>query len=92
MFYVEDNFTPKCPKGEGGYEDIDFQKDLGGTAACNKRLLMATKGCVQMESNAIYCYNIWFSGEKTAEEEMNEGVDYFGLVERRHKVVCLDTL
>ena len=43
-----------------GKEDIKtstFQKDIGGTAVCMKRLMMATKGCGQLTSNGTYFYD-----------------------------------
>ena len=54
-----------------------FQKDIGGTAACIKRLMMATK---------------WFSAVETAEEAMDEGLYYCGPVKMTHQGLCLYTL
>ena len=65
---------------------------MGGTVACTKRLMMATKGCDQLTSNDIYFADICFSGVKTDEEEMTEGVDYCGLAKMSHKDFCLATL
>ena len=69
-----------------------FQQDIGGTAACTKRLMMATKMYDQMTSNDTYFSGIWFSGLKTAKEEMTEGVDYCGPEKMSHKGFCLDPL
>ena len=57
-----------------------------------KRLIMDTKGCVQLMSNYTYFYDIWFSGVKTAEEEIYEGVDYCGPGKTIQKRFCLDIL
>ena len=57
-----------------------------------KMLMMATKGCVQFVLNDTYFSDSWFSGVKTAEEVMTEGVDYCGLAKTSHKGLCLSTL
>ena len=36
-------------------------------------------------SNDTYFVDIWFSGVKTAKEEMAEGVDFCGLAKTIHK-------
>ena len=41
-----------------------------------KIIMMSTKGCDQLASNDNYFADSWFSGVKTAEEAMAEGVDY----------------
>ena len=56
---------------------LEFQKDIGGTTVCMKRLSIATKGCGQLTSNDTYFSDRWFSSVKTAEEAMVSGVDYF---------------
>ena len=66
-----------------------FQKQIVGTAACMKILMMATEGFGQIISNDNYFYYIWFSGVKTDEEAMAEGVDYCGTVKTVHKVFCI---
>ena len=69
-----------------------FQKYIGGTAACMKRLMMATKGCGQLTPNGTYFSDSCFSGVNTAEEAMDEIVDYCGPVKTSHKYFCLATL
>ena len=54
-------------KGKEAAKMSKFQKDLGGTASCMKRLAIATKGCVQLTSNDTYFSDSWFSSVKTAE-------------------------
>ena len=70
----------------------DFQQYIGGTDDFMKRVTKDTKGCVQLSSNDTFSDNIWFKGEKTAEEENTEVVDYCGPVKTSHKVFCLSTL
>ena len=80
MLEVGGNVTTRDPKGEGGYEDVKFQKEIGGTKACMKRLAIATKGCVQLTSNDTSFADSWFSVVNTADETMAAGVDYSGPV------------
>ena len=79
-------------KGNEAMKTLNFQKYIGGTAACMKRLMMVTKGCGQLTSNDTYFANSWFSGVKMAEEAMAEGVDYCGPVKTSHKGFCLAIL
>ena len=73
-------------------EKLTFQKYLGGTEELMKRLIMATKGCGQLTSNETYFTGSQLSGVKKAEEDMDEGVDYCGLVKTSHKDFCIATL
>ena len=54
--------------------------------------MMNTQGCGQLKSIYTYFSNIWFNGVKTAEEAMNQGVDYCGMAKTSHKSFCLATL
>ena len=69
-----------------------FQSELGGTAACMKRLAIDTKGCGQLTSNNTYFSDSWFSSVKTAEEMAAAGVNYCRKVKTSHKGFCLATL
>ena len=69
-----------------------FQSVLGGTAACMKRLAIATKGCCQLTSNDTYFVDSWFSSVKTAEDMAASGVNYYRPVKTSNKVFCLATL
>ena len=59
---------------------------------CMVRLMMTKKGCGQLASNHIYFSDSWFSGVKTYEDAMTEGVGYCGLVKTGHKGFCPATL
>ena len=48
-------------------KNSEFQKDIGGAAACTKRLSIANKGCGQLISNDTYFADSWFSYVKTDE-------------------------
>ena len=69
-----------------------FQKDLGGTTACMKRLAIDNKRCGQLISNDTYFYDSWFSFVDTAEDIVDAGVDYCGLVKTSHKGFFLAAL
>ena len=79
-------------KGTEAMKTLKFQKFLGVTTACTKRLDISTKGCGQLTSNDIYFADSWFSSVKTAEEMAAAGVDYCGPVKTIHKGFCLATL
>ena len=57
-----------------------------------KGLMMAAKGCEQLLFRDAYFSDIWFSGLKTADETVAEGVDFCGPVKTRHEGFCLSTL
>ena len=92
MLKVGDDVTPRYPKGEEAMKKSSFQSELGGTAACMKRLDVSTKGCGQLTSNDTYFSDSWFSSVKTAEEMAAAGVNYCGPEKTSHKDFCLDTL
>ena len=69
----------------------EFQKYLGSTTTCTKRLAIYTEGCDQLTSNETYFADNWYSSIKTAKEEMAAGVDYCRQVKTSHKVFCLAT-
>ena len=88
MLEVGGNVTTRDPKGEGGYEDVKFQKEIRGTTACMKRLAIDTKGCVQLTLNDTSFADSWFSVVNTADETMAAGLDYCGPVKTIHKSFC----
>ena len=55
--------------GKEAMKKSTFQSELGGTAACMKRLAISTKVCVQLKSNDTYFSDSWFSYVKSAEEK-----------------------
>ena len=79
-------------KGKEAMKKSKFQSELGGTAACMKRLAIATKGCGQLTSNNTYFSDSWFSSVKTAEEMAASGVIYCGPAKTSHKGFCLAML
>ena len=83
---------PDIQKSKEATKIAKYQQEIGGTAVFMKRLMMAKKGYGQLTSNYTYFYDIWFSGVKTADEEMAQGVDYCGPAKMSHKGFCLATL
>ena len=73
-------------KGKEAMKTSKFQKYIGGTTECMKRLAIAAKGCGQLTPNDTYFLDSCFSSVKTAEEMAAAGVDYCGPVKMSHKV------
>ena len=71
---------------------LAFQKYLGGTDACTKRLSISTKGCGQLTSNDTYFADRWFSSVKTSKEAMDTRVDYCGRAKTSQKGFGLSSL
>ena len=92
MLKVEDDVTPRDPKGEGGYKYVKASNFLGGTTACMKRPAIDTKGCGQLTSSDTYFADSWFCSVKTAEEMAAAGVNFCGPVKTIHEGFCLATL
>ena len=86
MLYLE------IRKGKEAMKSSDFQQQIGWTAATINRTTKATKGFVQMSSKYTFFDDSWFRGVKTAEEEMDEVVDYCRPLKTSHKGFFLDTL
>ena len=82
----------KIKKGKESTKASDYQQDIGGTAACMKRIMKSTKECGQLSSNSTHFYDRWLIRVKTDEEENPEGVDYCGTVKTSHKGFCISTL
>ena len=53
---------------------------------------MDPRGCGQLTSNNTYFDDSWFSGVKTGDEAMAEGVDYCGAAKTIHRGFGIDTL
>ena len=51
-------------KGKEVMKTSNFQKGIGGTTVCMKRLAIVNKGCVQLTSNDTYFADSWFSSIK----------------------------
>ena len=65
---------------------LNIQKYIGWTVTYMKVLIMDTKGCGKLKSDYTYFADSWFSGVKTVEEDMAEGVDCCRPVKTSHKL------
>ena len=61
-------------------------------AACNKRMLEATKRIGQKYRKGVtkdfFLFDIWFSSQKLEEAMMEVGVDLIDMVNTNTKVLC----
>ena len=85
MLYLE------IQKGQEAMKASKFQQDIGATTSCIKGPMMDTQWCGQLTSNETYFVDSCFSGVKTVDEVMAEGVEFCGPVKTIHKGFCLDT-
>ena len=52
-------------KGKDTTEIVQFQKDIGGTVDCTKRIIRVTNGCGKLSSSNTLFSDIWFSEVNT---------------------------
>ena len=76
---------PDILKGEESMKTSEFQKKLGGTSECMKRLAIFTKGCGQLTYNYTYFGDSCFSSVETAKDAMTAGVEYYGPLKTSHR-------
>ena len=61
-----------------------YQKELGATAACTKRMMEETKGigqnCKKGGPKDCFLFDSWFALKKAAEAAMELGADFIGMV------------
>ena len=76
--------------------DSRYQHELGATAACNKRMMEATKGIGQesIEGGKKYyfLFDSWFASKKAAEAAMELGSELIGMVKTNTKGFCKETI
>ena len=66
-----------------------FQQEIVGTSACMKIIIRGKKVCGKLLSDNKLFADIGFSGVKTDEWSISQGVDYCGLINMGHKLFCL---
>ena len=70
--------------GKEGMKHSRYQKELGSTSACNKRMMEATKGIGQksIKVGTKYCLIFYscFASKKEAEAVMEFGAEFIGMV------------
>ena len=70
-------------------KDSRYQKELGATAACTKRMMEETRGIGQKSKKGVpkdcFLFDIWFASKKAAEAAMELGADLIGMVNTNTK-------
>ena len=73
-----------------------YQKEIGATAACTKRMMEETKGIGQKYKKGgakdCFLFDSWFASKKAAEAAMELGVELIGMVKTNTKGFCKDTI
>ena len=73
-----------------------FQKELGATTACTKRIMQETKGIGQkyrkVATKDCFIFDSWFSLKKLSEAAMEFGAELIGTVKKNTKIFCQDTI
>ena len=77
-------------------KDSRYQKELGSTAACTKRMMEETKGIGQNSKkggpNDCFLFDSWFASKKAAEDAMELGAELIGMVKTNTKGFCKETI
>ena len=77
-------------------QEIRYQKELGATAACTKRMMEATKGIGQKSKKGgtkdCFLFDSWFSSNNSAEAAMELGTELIGMVKTNTKGFCKETI
>ena len=70
-------------------KDSHYQKELGSTAACTKRMMEATNGIGQKSIKGVtkdcFLFDSWFASKKAEEAAMEVGAKFFGMVKTNTK-------
>ena len=86
----------KVQRGKEGMKDSRYQKDLGATAACTKRMMEETKGIDQKSKKGgpkgCFIFDSWFASKKAAEAAMEFGAELIGMVKTNTKGFCKETI
>ena len=73
-----------------------YQKELGETAVCTKRIMEATKGIghkyIKWGTKDCFLFKSWFASKKAAEAAMEMGADFIGMVKKNTKGFFKDTI
>ena len=83
-------------RGKECMKQIKYQKELGSTAACTKRMMEATKSMGQKYIkggiNDCFIFDSWFAYKKSAEASMEVGAELIGMVNKNTKGFCKETI
>ena len=77
-------------------KDIHYQKELGATAACTKRMMEETREIGQKSKKGgmkdCFLFDILFASKKDAEAAMELGAELIGMVKTNTKGFCKETI
>ena len=77
-------------------KDSRYQREIGATAACMKRMMEETKGIGYKyrkgATKDCLLFDIWFASKKAAEAAMEMGVEFIGMVKTNTKGLCKETI
>ena len=77
-------------------KDSRYQKELGATAACMKRMMEETKGIGQKSKKGgpkdCFLFDSWFASKKTEEAAMKLGAELICMVKTNTKGFCKETI
>ena len=83
-------------EGKEGINHIKYKNELGSTAACTKRMMVATKGIYQksIKTGTKYCslFDSWFASKKAAESAIKVGANFIVMVKTNTKEFCKETI
>ena len=83
-------------RGKEGIKHIKYQKDLGATAACTKRITEATKGIgqkyIKWGTKNCFLFDSWFASKKAAEAAMEVGAKVIGMAKTNTRGFCKETI
>ena len=73
----------KVQRGKEGMKDSRYQKELGSTAACTKRMMEEKKGIGQKSKKGgpkdCFLFDSWFASKKAAEAAMELVAELIGI-------------
>ena len=83
-------------RGKEGMKNSKYQKELGETVVCTKRIMEATKGIghkyIKWGTKDCFLFKSWFASKKVAEAEMEVGAKLIGIVKTNTRRFCKETI
>ena len=77
-------------------KDSRYQKELGATAACTKRMMEETQGIGQKSKKEgpkdCFLFDSWFPSKKAAEAAMELGAELIGMVKTNTTGLCKEKI
>ena len=83
-------------RGKKGMKHIKYHQQIGATAACTKIMMEASKGIGQKyrkgATKDCFLFDSWFSSKRLEESVMEVGAESIGMVKKKTKGLCKDTI